>query len=61
MPIDEKTKAELMLKRIKEHFRLHHYFTAADLEQFEWEEYQAETRRGIVELEGGNNNKIDGG
>ncbi len=52
MPMDEKTKAELMLKRIKEHFRYHHYFTADDLEQFEREERAAETRRGILEDEG---------
>ncbi len=52
MPIDEKTKAELMLKRIKEHFRFHHYFTVDDLEQFEREERAAETRRGVLEAEG---------
>ncbi len=50
--VDEETKAKLMLKRIKEHFKFHHYFTKDDLEQFEREEYQAETRRGILESEG---------
>ncbi len=52
MPIDEKTKAYLMLKKIKEHFRYHHYFMVDDLEQFEREERAAETRRGILEDEG---------
>ena len=53
MPIDEKTKAYLILQKIKEHIKYHHYLTADDLEQFEREECQAETKRGIVELDGG--------
>ena len=52
MPIDEKTKAYLTLKKIKKHFEYHHYFTTDDLEQFEREVYQAEVRRKMPEDEG---------
>ncbi len=52
MSIDEKTKAYLILKKIKKHFEYHHYFTIDDLEQFEREVYQAEVRRNMPEDEG---------
>lgn len=52
MLIDEKTKAYRILKRIKEHFEDHYYFTVEDFEQFEREEYQAEVRRNLPEDEG---------
>lgn len=53
MPIDKAIKAYPVYQKIVEHFKDHHYLSRADLEQFLREEYQAETRRGIVELEGG--------
>ena len=53
MPIDEKTKAYLMLQKIKEHFKDHHYFTADDLDQFEREIYCEDIRHGMLENEYG--------
>ncbi len=61
MPIIEAIKAYPVYQKILEHFKDHHYLTRADLEQFEGEEYQAETRRGIVELEGGSSTDKPGG
>lgn len=49
---DEKTKAYIILKKIEEHFKYHHYFTADDLEQFEREVYNAEVRHNMPEDEG---------
>ena len=53
MPIDEKTKAYLLLQKIKAHFKNHYYFTTDDLEQFEREIYCEDIRRGLIEIESG--------